>query len=386
MPELSQITDSLIGQPMFNLLAKANEMERDGKEIIHLEIGDPGFSSSPQAVEALKSALDSGLTHYTNSMGIPEFRNAVCDYTEKHWGFRPSVDQVLECPANAIIDFTIRCVANPGDEIIYPEPGFPTYHSVIKYNGMIPVGVKLKEENNFRMDPEDVYTSITSKTKLIIINSPNNPTGAVMTEKEIKYIAHIAEHNDIYILSDEVYSRIIYDKTHYSPALSDFCKERTIILNSLSKMFAMSGWRLGYAVGPKDLIGKMGLLLQTIISCQPAFTQLGGVAILKDNAEFVAHMTKMLREQRDTLINGINRIPKLSCIMPDGAFYAFVNIRDMNMTSDEFSEKLLQETGVCVLPGSCFGEAGEGYVRLCYASATVDTIKKALNKIRGFIS
>ena len=370
---------------MFNLLAKANELEKSGREVIHLEIGDPNFLSPKVAINASKKALDDDLTHYTNSMGILEFRESVCNYTNEYWGFRPELRQVIECPANAIIDFVIRCVANIGDEIIYPNPGFSTYYSAIKYNGMIPVGVQLKEQNNFRMQPEDVYNKITPKTKLIIINTPNNPTGSVMTKHEIENIARIASENKIYLLSDEVYSRIIYDKTHYSPSSYDKCLDNIIILNSLSKMFSMSGWRLGYAVGPEELIEKIGLLLQTIISCQPAFTQIGGIEILNNSEITVNNIVSELKSRRNILVNGINSINKISCIIPDGAFYVFINIKESGLNSSIFADRLLNETGVCVLPGSCFGEFGEDYVRICYASASIDIINTALNKIKTFV-
>lgn len=384
MIKLSRITNDLIGQPMFNLLAKADELEKRGKKIIHLEIGDPNFNSPRNAIDTTIKSLNNNLTHYTNSMGIREFREEICNYTEKYFNFRPELQQVLECPANAIIDFVIRCVADIGDEIIYPDPGFSTYYSAIKYNGMIPVNIQLKEENCFRMQPDDIYNKITNKTKLIIINTPNNPTGAVMTQAEVDTIAKIAYDNDIYLLSDEVYSRIIYNKKHYSPSAFDKCKNNTIILNSLSKMFSMSGWRLGYAIGPENLIEKMGLLLQTIMSCQPAFTQYGGVEILKNNEFIVNNIVSELMLRRDILIKYINSINRLHCIIPDGAFYAFINISKTGIDSHEYSKMLLDETGVCVLPGSCFGAYGEKYIRICYASVSSDIIKIAMDKIKKF--
>ena len=384
MKQFSTIANNLIGQPMFHLLKRAKDMEQKGNKIIHFEIGDPNFDSPESAVIEAKLALDNKLTHYTDSMGLLEFRKEICEYTKKYWNFKPLVEQVLECPANAVIDFVIRCTANPGEEVIYPDPGFSTYHSAINYNGMIPVGIKLKEENNFRMNPEDVRKSITDNTKLIIINTPNNPTGSMMTESEVLEISKISEENDIYLLSDEVYSRIVYNKTHYSPSILDKCKERCIILNSLSKTYSMSGWRLGYAIGPDKLIEKMGLLLQTIISCQPIFTQLGGSSVLKnDNGFFDKYITE-LRKRRDILIDGINKIPGVFCVIPEGSIYVFINIRDTGMSSDVYAESLLLNTGVCVLPGTCFGKYGEGYIRLCYASTSIEEIKESIIKIKKF--
>lgn len=386
MKTLSKITEGLIGQPMFALLAKTREMEKAGKNIIHFEIGDPDFSSPEHVINTAKRALDTGLTHYTNSMGMMEFREAIAEYTKSSNGFIPDINQILVCPANAIIDFTIRCVADPGDEVIYPDPGFPTYHSTIVYNRMKPVGIQLKEENHFRMDPDMVRKNITSSTRLIIINSPQNPTGSVMTQEEIMEIARIAEEEDVYLLTDEVYSRIIYNAQYHSPAVTDRCRERTIILNSLSKVYSMSGWRLGYAVGPEKLIEKMGLLLQTILSCLPGFTQKAGISALSGDQKFLTARINELKQRRDILIAGLNSLPGLACLIPEGAFYAFANIRNTGMTSNEYSEKLLAHTGVCVLPGNCFGKFGEGFIRLCYASSSISTIKEALAKMGEFHS
>jgi len=384
MKKLSRITDGLIGQPMFALLAQAKEMERVGRRIIHFEIGDPDFDSPKHVIEAAKNSLDNNMTHYTNSMGMMEFREAIAEYTNSHYGFKPQINQILVCPANAIIDFTVRCVADAGDEIIHPDPGFPTYHSVIAYNGMKAVGIQLKEENSFRMDPEDIRKNITNKTRLIIINSPQNPTGAVMRKDEIAQIAKIAQEHDIYLLTDEVYSKIIYSGQHYSPAIYDRCRDRTIILNSLSKAYSMSGWRLGYALGPQKLIEKMGLLLQTILSCLPGFTQVGGIATLSGDQSFLPGRMEILKQRRDVLIKGLNALPDLTCLVPEGAFYVFANIKKTGMTSDEYSRNLLAESGVCVLPGNCFGKFGEGYVRLCYASSSVKLIQEALDKMKLF--
>ena len=384
MKHLSKITDNLLGQPMFKLLAKAKEMEKTGQRIIHFEIGDSDFNSPSQAIEAVKKALDNNITHYTNSMGLPELREAVVDYTEKNLGFRPSTEQVLICTANAIIDFVVRCVANPGDEIIYPDPGFPTYFSVIKYSGMVPVPLQLKEENDFRADPKDLTAKITDKTRLIIINSPQNPTGSVITKEEIEQIARIAQEKDIYLLSDEVYSKLIYGKEFFSPSFLDKCRERTIILGSFSKNYSMTGWRLGFAIGPEDVIEKMGLLLQTIISCLPPFTQLGGRAVLASDHSFLDERIRDLKARRDLLVEGLNKLPGISCILPEGAIYAFFNVKKTGFTSNDYSEKLLKEKGVCVLPGDCFGKFGEGYIRICYASANMESIKEALEKMEEF--
>lgn len=366
---------------MFKLLSRINAMERNGQKVIHLEIGDPYFDTPAHVIQATKEALDQGKTHYVDSMGIQELREAVCDFTKKSLGFRPDLSQVLIAPANAVIDFLIQCVANPGDEIVVPSPGFPTYASVISYTGMKPVAVPLEERNGFRMNPEDVRRSITKRTKLIIINSPQNPTGAVMNEEEISQIAQIAEENRVFLLSDEIYSRIIYDKAHYSPSGRDQCKETTIVLNGFSKAYSMTGWRLGYAIGPERVIEKMGLLLQTILSCLPPFIQYGGISALTGDQEIVSERVKELRICRDLIVRGLNNVPGFSCLTPDGAFYAFANITKTGLTSAEVAQVLLEKAGVAVLPGDCFGKYGEGYIRACYATP-VEAIEEAIGRIK----
>ncbi|MFH1387084.1 MAG: pyridoxal phosphate-dependent aminotransferase [bacterium] len=386
MKKLSKAAEGLIGQPMFAFLAKAKELEKNGKSILHFEIGDPNFNSPQHVKNSAKKAIDEDLTHYSSSMGILEFREAISCYTKLNWGFEPSVDQVMICPANALIDFVVRCVVDHGEEVIYPDPGFPTYYSVLNYNGIAPIGIILKEENGFRMDPQDIKRKITDKTRLIILNSPQNPTGAVMTQEEIVEVANIAEEHDLYILSDEVYAKIIYEKKHYSPSVLDLCKERTIIINSLSKTYSMAGWRLGYAVGPEEVIKKLGLMLQTILSCLPIFTQQGGIAAIMGDQRFLHDRVQELRLRRDILTKGLKQIPGISCLIPDGAFYAFPNISGTEMNDGQFSNKLLEEVGVCALPGSCFGGFGKKNIRLCYASIDAKGIKEALKRIEHFIA
>jgi len=369
---------------MFELMAQARELAQTGKKIIHFEIGDPNFDSPQATKDAAKVALDQNLTHYTESPGIPAFLQALTEYIATHYEFAPDLDQVMVCPANALIDFVCRCLVNPGEEIILPDPGFPTYYSAIAYNGFIPVGVKLLESNDFRLNPDDVEKKITDKTRLIIINSSQNPTGSVMTADEIEHIYRIAEKHDLYLLSDEVYSRIIYDVTFHSPSKFDQCRQRTILLKSLSKVFAMSGWRLGYAVAPPPIIEKLYLLLQTILSCLPHFTQLGGIAALESPPEFFENNMRQLRQRRDALTEGFNAIPGISCVIPRGAFYAFPNITATGLSSDEYCHQLLHQTGICALPGNCFGAHGQGYIRLSYGSVTVAEIEESLQKISRF--
>ncbi len=381
MKGLSEGANRLVGQAAFNVLAKAKELEKQGKHILHFEIGEPDFDTPAHITQATEKALEGGETHYVNSYGIPELREAICDEIEQTRGFRPDVDQILVCPgANPIIFFAAACLINPGQNMALQDPGFLTYYSVLDYTGIQGNLVRLKEENDFRMDPEDLNDIIDQDTRMILVNSPSNPTGGVLKKSEVERVAEIAEEKDVYLLSDEIYSKMTYDLPHYSPSVRDECKDRTIILDGFSKAYAMTGWRLGYAVGPAPVIKKMGLLLQTIVSCTPPFIQHGGVAALKGPQNIEGWM-KQFRERRDVLISGFNSIPKLSCVKPEGAFYAFPNITGTGMTSQEFADFALEELGIALLPGTAFGPGGEGYVRLSYATA-IDEIKMAIERLK----
>jgi len=375
MKTLSRITDGLIGQPMFKLFSKIGEMEKEGRRIFHFEIGDSSFRAYQHIVDATKQALDEDHTHYVDSRGISELREAVCDHTEETLGFRPDMDQVLIVPSNAIIDFVVRCVSNPGDEIICPDPGFSTYLAVLNYMDVKKVGVPLLERNGFHLQAEQVLQRITDRTRLLIVNSPGNPTGAVMTKREIEDIALVAEKEDIYLLSDEIYSQVIYEGTHYSPAVLDQCRERTIILNGFAKNYSMPGWRLGYAIGPKNVIEKMGVLFQTIYSCLPPFIQYAGVKALKGDRKVVDERIRWQKEVRDLIVQKLNEIPGVFCLRPQGACYVFPNISGTGMSSAKFAEFVLENGGVALLSGDCFGQYGQGYVRLCYTRSPEDIIE-----------
>ncbi|MFA5147339.1 MAG: aminotransferase class I/II-fold pyridoxal phosphate-dependent enzyme [Candidatus Omnitrophota bacterium] len=381
MKRLSKITGGLTGQPMFKLLARLAAMEKAGREIFHFEIGDSDFRAHAHIVEATKSALDRDRTHYVDSSGIMELRNAVCDYTGERLGFRPMPEQVLIMPANAIIDFVMRCVADPGEEVIYPDPGFPTYIAVTNYTGIRKVGILLKEERAFHIEPGEIRERITDRSRLIVINSPQNPTGAVLDKKEIDEIASIAEREGLYLLSDEIYSRVIYGKKHHSAGLADRCRERTVILDGFAKNFSMPGWRLGYAIGPVELIKRMGLLFETTYSCTPPFIQYGGIAALTGDQGVIDKRIGEYRRLRDLIVTKLNEIPGISCILPDGACYVFANINGTGMTSAQFADFVLEKAGVALLPGTCFGAGGEGYVRLCYTRSR-ETIEEGCAKMK----
>ena len=383
MKKLSRIASRIDGQPMFKLLEKAQKLEKEGRRIIHFEIGDPDFATPKNISDAAINAIKNEYTHYVSSFGLTEFREKICEATEKSRGFKPNLDQVLITPgANIAIFYAISCIVNPKEEIIVPDPGFPTYYSTIKMCDAIPVRVPLLESNNFRMNPKDIENSITKKTKMIIINSPQNPTGSVMTEEEIKMTYEIAKKHDIFLYSDEIYARMIYKNSVFnSPSVFDKCQEHTIISNGFSKAFAMTGWRLGAVIGPSYIIEKMRLLLETTSSCVPPFIQKAGIEAIEGDQSLQKKMYEEYEIRRDLIVNGINSISGLSCVVPGGAFYVFVNIKKTGMTSEEFCDYVLEDSGVAMLPGTSFGQFGEGFIRICYAVGQTD-INDALERIK----
>lgn len=382
MIKLSESAYKIEGQPMFKILERVQELEREGKHIIHFEIGDPDLNTPKYIIDAAYSSMLNGETHYTNSMGLYDFRMAVTKATLSSRKFLPTIDQVLVTPgANIIIYLAVKCLVNTGEDVIIPDPGFPTYNSVLKFCDVNPIRVPLREENKFRMNPDDIRKAITPKTRLIIINSPNNPTGAVMTPEEIDQVYDIAEENDIFILSDEVYSRMMYEGKFHSPSANDHCKRRTIVMNGFSKVFAMTGWRLGVAIGPEHIIEKMGLLVQTLVSCTPPFIQRAGISAIEGDQTEVWNMMNTYKERRDIIVDGLNSIRGISCVKSNGAFYVFPNITKTGMTSGQFAKYLLDDDGVAVVPGTNFGEYGEGYIRLTYAT-NIENIKIGLERIR----
>ncbi len=379
---LSEAAYRIEGQPMFKVLDKVQKLEKRGEDIVHFEIGDPDFDTPRHIIEAAYSSLKNGETHYTSSMGLYDMRAAASQATAFSRKFAPPLGQVLITPgANIIIYLAVQCLVNPGEEVIFPDPGFPTYYSAIKLCGAVPVRAPLREDNAFRMDPRDIEKAVTQKTRLIIINSPSNPTGSVMTPTEIDEVYRIAESHGIHLLSDEIYSRMIYGETPFhSPSVNDRCEHTTIVANGFSKAFAMTGWRLGVAIGPEDVIEKMGLLVQTLCSCVPPFIQRAGITALKGDQTEIRRMMEIYRERRDLLVDGLNRIRGIRCLLNEGAFYVFPNIRGTGMTSEEFADFMLDTGKVALLPGTNFGEFGQGYVRLTYATG-IERIKEGLARI-----
>ena len=366
MKQFSKLTTGLAGQPMFDILSAVMALEAQGRKVYRFEVGDSDIDAYPHIIDATKEALDNRHTRYVGGLGIDPLRQAICAHTERTLGFRPDVSQVIVMPANGVIDFVVRCVADPGDEVIFSDPGFPTYIAVTSYLGMKTVKVPLRESNDFCINPEDLRVRITDKTRLVINTSPGNPTGAVMSEEQLLRVAEIVKEHDVYLLSDEIYAQNIYDSRHYSPGIVDKCRERTIILNGFSKAHSMSGWRLGYAIGPTELITKMGMMFNTIYSCLPPFIQYAGISALNTQKHLIQQRTNDYRQLRDAMITGLNEIPGVSCNTPQGALYVFPNITGTGLTSKQFAQFVLDKAGVSVVPGTCFGDNGEGYVRLCY--------------------
>jgi aspartate aminotransferase len=374
---------ALLGtETAFEVLAKAKALEKQGKNIIHLEIGEPDFDTPQNIKEAAVKALYSGYTHYVPAAGIPELREAIAEYVSKTRSIPVDPEEVVVTPgAKPIIFFAILACVNPGEEVLYPNPGFPIYESMINFVGAKPVPIPLKEEDDFSIDHEYVKEKISKKTKMIILNSPENPTGGVLTKEDLKVIADcIAHRNDVIVLSDEVYSRIIYEETHESIASLPGMKEKTIILDGFSKTYAMTGWRLGYGVMRKNLAEKITQLMINSNSCTCAFVQIAGIEALKGPQDFVDRMVAEFRKRREIIVEGLNRIKGITCKKPKGSFYVFPNITGTGMRSSELSDYLLNEAGVAVLSGTAFGEYGEGYLRMSFANSA-ENIKEALKRI-----
>jgi len=378
---LSKYAHKLEGQPMFKVLQKCKEMEAAGRSLFHFEIGDPDFSTSLDVKKAAIVSIMNNKTHYTSSMGITELRKAVANRVHGDYGFNPSLDQIVITPGcNPIIYYSIRCLVNEGESVIIPDPGFSTYMSAVSFCGVVPLRAPLLEKNEFKVDVDDMRKLCRPDTRLIIINSPNNPTGSSLSYDDVRKIYELAEELDLYILSDEIYYRMIYDSKHFSPSVFDECRKRVILSCGVSKGWAMTGWRIGYCVCPPDLADKFGLLNQTIVSCLPEFTQEGAVAALGD-LSYSLEMVQRYKRRRNLMVNMLNNIKGVRCLTPGGAFYVFPNIIGTGLTSQEFVDKSM-EAGVVLLPGTDFGMYGEGYVRLCYANSD-ENIMKAMEILQG---
>ncbi len=365
----------------FEVLVRAKALEAQGKDVIHLEIGEPDFDTPTNVIEAGCEALKSGWTHYGPSAGQPELRSAIANYINTSRGTSFDADQVIVTPGGKpIMFFVILALVEAGDEALFPDPGFPIYRSMIDFAGATAVPIPLREERAFGIDLEELASLITPKSKLLILNSPANPTGGVLTREEISEIARLAVENDLIVLADEIYSELIYEGEHVSIATMPGMADRTIILDGFSKTFAMTGWRLGYGLMPRPLVESVNRLMVNSVSCTSMAVQRAGLAALTGPQDEVAAMREAFRTRRDLIVGGLNQISGISCLSPKGAFYAFPNVSALGVTSKEFADHLLNEFGVAALAGTAFGAHGEGYLRLSTANSEAN-LSRALERI-----
>jgi aspartate/methionine/tyrosine aminotransferase len=370
----------------FEVLAKARALEATGRKIIHLEIGEPDFDTPVHIKEAAVEALRQGFTHYVAAPGIPELREAVGEFFGRTGRGHYPADRIVVTPgAKPIMFYAIMALCEEGDEVIYPDPGFPMYESITSFAGARPVPVPLHEEHQFRVDPEEVAALITDRTKLIVLNSPHNPCGSALTREDVEAIAELAIRHDLYVLSDEVYWAIRYDSEHHSIAALDGMQDRTILLDGCSKTHAMTGWRLGFVGLPPDLVEPYGRMIINSVSCSAAFTQRAALAAVTGPWEPIQAMIDEFHKRREVIVDGLNRIPGVSCTMPGGAFYAFPNITALGFPSETVAEHLLQNAGVACLAGTAFGPNGQGYLRFSYANS-IDAIRDALDAVEASLA
>ncbi len=370
----------------FEVLARAKALERQGKEIIHLEIGEPDFDTPAHIRDAAKRALDSGATHYGPAAGLPELREAIAKDVGATRNIPVAPEEIVVTPgAKPIMYFVITALVNPGDEVIYPNPGFPIYESVINFVGGVGVPIPLREESGFGFDLDLLERKASKKTRLIVINSPQNPTGGVLEPDQLGRIAEVARKYQIPVLADEIYKAFLYEGEFASITRFPGMKDLVIILDGFSKSFAMTGWRLGYGVMPMPLAEHIARLMVNSNSCTASFTQLAGIAALQGDQTPVAEMVAEFKRRRDLIVEGLNKLPGVSCRSPKGAFYVFPNVKALKRPSAEVAEAILTEAGVAVLGGQAFGEYGEGYLRLSYANSA-ENIRKALERMRPVLA
>ena len=368
----------------FEVLVKARALEAKGRDIVHLEIGEPDFDTPHNIVDSAVDALHKGFTHYGPSAGLPQLKEAIAQYVSKTRWVNVSPDEVVVVPGGKpIIFFSILALVEESDEVIYPNPGFPIYESMINYIGAKAVPIRLREEMDFRLDVDELAGLINDRTKLIIINSPQNPTGGVLTKTDIDRIAKAIRDRNIMVLSDEIYSRLIFEGEHYSIMSIDGMKDRTILLDGFSKTYAMTGWRMGYGVMRADLATHISRLMTNSASCTASFTQVAGIEALRGPQDSVDKMCAEFKKRRDVMVAGLNKIKGFSCRVPHGAFYVFPNVSQTGWPSKKLADALLNDAGVAALSGTAFGDFGEGYLRFSVANS-IKNIEKALERINGW--
>jgi aspartate aminotransferase len=371
----------------FAVSARARALEAQGRPMIHLQIGEPDFDTPAHVREAAKKALDEGATHYAPFPGIPELRQAIAADVTRRKGFEADPSQVfVTVGGKGVMLYAILGLIDPGDEVLVPDPGYPIYESLTRFVGAKPVPIPIRMENEFRLDVEELAGLITPRTRLLIINSPANPTGGVLTRADLQRIAELAQEHDLWVMTDEIYGRILYDgEEHVSIASLPGMQERTIVLDGFSKTFAMTGWRLGYAVVPESLIPTYSELVINTISCAPTFAQVGAVQALEGPQDDVEAMVVEFKARRDLVVNGLNEIEGIRCATPLGAFYAFPDIAGTGLTGADFAERLLVDHDVCVLAGTAFGGVGTDHIRISYANSR-ENLSEALGRIGRFVA
>lgn len=380
--KLAQRMGRLGTETAFEVMARAKALEAQGKHIIHLQIGEPDFDTPKHIVEAGIQALRNGQTHYCAAAGIAPLKEAIVEDVYARRGVRPNVEQVVITPgAKPIMFFLLLACVEKGDEVIYPNPGFPIYESLVNFLNATPVPLQLREENDFRFDPDDFRSKVSDRTRLIILNTPHNPTGGILTRRDVEIIAEVASERDILVLSDEVYKNIVYDDEHQSIYALPGMADRTVLLDGFSKTYAMTGWRLGFGVMREDLAKQIERLVINSNSCTATFSQHAAVQAIRGPNEEINAMVAEFRRRREVVVDGLNAIPGITCIKPKGAFYAFPNIKQVGMGSQELENYLLDEAGVALLSGTAFGKYGEGYLRISYANS-VENIQEGLRRIK----
>ncbi len=380
--KIAERISRLVVESAFDVLLKARSLEAEGRHIIHLEIGEPDFNTPQPIIDAAKEALDQGWTHYGPPQGLPACREAVASYVSRTRNVSVSAKNVCMVPgAKPMLFFPVLALIEAGDEVLYPDPAFPIYRSLINFLGAKPVPMPLREARGFSLDLDHVRDSLTDRTKLIILNSPENPTGGIIPEADIRQLAELVRDRDVMILSDEIYSRICYDGQAFSIASVPGMLEKTIIMDGFSKSYAMTGWRLGYGVLPEWLVEPVNKLMANSNTCAASFVQRAAITGLNGPQTEVEDMVREFRRRRDMFCPALNEIPGFRCTLPAGAFYAFVNIEGTGRTSQEMEDILLQQAGVACLDGAAFGDCGRGYLRLSYANS-FDNLSEAIRRIR----
>ena len=378
--------ESIGTETAFEVSARARALEAQGRSIVHLQIGEPDFDTPANVREAAKRALDAGETHYAPFAGIPALREAIAQDAQARKRFPVDPSQVfVTVGGKGVMLYAILALVDPGDEVIVPDPGYPIYESLTRFVGATPVGIPIRQEHDFRLDVDELAALITPRTRLLIINSPANPTGGVLTRDDVDRIAELALRHDLAVLADEIYGRILYDGAeHVSIASLPGMAERTIVLDGFSKTFAMTGWRLGYAIVPQPLVEAYGTLIINTISCVPAFAQVGAVEALTGPQDAIDAMVAEFRARRDLVVDGLNAIPGVSCHRPQGAFYVFPDVSGTGLSGAELAHRLLYDAGVCVLAGTSFGQVGVNHIRISYANSR-ENLAEALRRMRALI-